>query len=90
MGAQLPAGDRVVLRHGGKLLQVASVGGAAGLVGAAWLSRLLEGILYGVEPGDPITFLGAGAAMLGVALLAAFLPARRALELDPAEALRAE
>jgi putative ABC transport system permease protein len=68
----------------------AVIGGAAGLILAFWLSRLLVGLLYGVEASDPVTFTVAGGAMIGVALLAAWLPARRALKLDPADALRTE
>jgi hypothetical protein len=68
----------------------AALGAAAGLASAFALSRLLEGILYGIEPGDPLTFVVAAGAMLGTALLAAWLPARRTLRLDPADALRSD
>jgi ABC-type lipoprotein release transport system permease subunit len=47
-------------------------------------------VLYGVGPSDPVTFLSAGAVLLGVASLAAWLPARRASRVQPMEALRAE
>jgi len=62
----------------------------AGLVGAAALTRLLQGILYGVEPLDPMTFAGTTAVLLTVAIAAAWLPARRAAAVDPMESMRAE
>ena len=65
--------------------------GVAGGLGAAWiLRRSIESMLFGVKPDDPVTF-GGVALLLGViSLLAAYLPARRAAQIDPASALRAE
>ncbi|MBW3535006.1 MAG: ABC transporter permease [Gemmatimonadetes bacterium] len=68
----------------------AAIGTAAGLGGAWALSRLLSSLLYGVSGTDALTFAGAGAVMGLVALAATWLPARRALGLDPSETLRAE
>ena len=61
-----------------------------GLGGALGVTRLLSALLYGVRPGDTPTFLAAGALLSGVALLACYLPGRRAAGLDPAVALRHE
>jgi ABC-type antimicrobial peptide transport system permease subunit len=62
----------------------------AGITGAWATTRLLTGVLYGVAPTDPLTFAGAAAALLLTALLAAFLPARRAAAIQPAEVLRSD
>jgi predicted permease len=61
-----------------------------GLLGAAALTRLLQGLLYGVEPLDPLTFAGTSLLLLAVGLLAAYLPARRASRVDPTVSMRAE
>ena len=78
---------RDVLR---RALSVIALGGAAGLVGALASSRVLAGLLFQVQPADPIA-LGAACILLGVvASAAAYLPARRATRVDPAIALRSE
>jgi putative ABC transport system permease protein len=59
-------------------------------VGAAVVTRLLRGMLYGVTPLDPFACLSAGVLLLVAAALACYLPARRAARLDPVRALRAE
>jgi len=61
-----------------------------GLGSALGLARLLQGQLYQVEPGDPFTFAGIGLLLALVALLACYIPARRATRVDPALALRSE
>ena len=63
---------------------------AVGLAGAAALSRGLGSLLYGVAPTDPTTFAAVAALLLGVATLAAYIPARRASRVDPTVALRHE
>ena len=77
----------LVLRHG---LSLAAIGIVIGLVGALALTRLMQGLLYGVRPNDPITFVAVAAALLLIALLASLLPARRATRVSPTIALRAQ
>jgi len=76
-----------VVRHG---LRLALAGIAVGVVGAFALSRLLQSMLVGVKPGDPGTFIAVSLLLLAVALVASYLPARRATKVDPMEALRYE
>jgi ABC-type antimicrobial peptide transport system permease subunit len=66
------------------------VGVAGGFAGALGLSRLISGLLFGVTPNDPATFVAIALAMLGVALAATYIPARRAASVDPITALRTE
>jgi ABC-type antimicrobial peptide transport system permease subunit len=71
-------------------LRLAAAGLALGVVGAWLLARAMQGMLFGVKAGDPATFAGALGALLAVAALAGYLPARRASRLNPAEALGSE
>jgi putative ABC transport system permease protein len=70
--------------------QLAIVGTLAGLAAALVLSGLMKSLLFGVGPRDPLTFLAAPLVLLAVALLAAYVPARRAARVSPMEALRSE
>lgn len=87
LGADAPRVLRGVLGQG---LALAGLGIALGLAGAFALQRVMAGMLYGVAATDPATLAGVSALMAFAALLAAFLPARRATRVDPMEALRAE
>lgn len=78
---------RLVLRD---TLSLAVIGVALGLVAAAFVARLLSGMLFGVAPLDPVTFAAAALVFLAVAVLASLLPARRALSVSAAVALRAD
>ena len=77
----------LVLRGGFRL---ALVGAVLGLVGAAALAGWLRGMLYDIEPLDPLTFGAVGLFVVGVGLLSTWLPARRAMRIDPVVALRAD
>ena len=78
---------RLFLRRG---LVVAAVGVALGLGGAAVLTRLMQSLLFGVGPADPLTYVVTPLVLAAVAVLATDLPARRAARVDPVETLRAE
>lgn len=72
----------------GSGLRLVLIGGAIGLAGALVLTQLLSGLLFGVSARDPLTFAGIISILAAVALLACYLPARRAMKLDPLDALR--
>jgi predicted permease len=77
----------LVLRQG---LSRAGLGLACGLAGALGLSRFLTSLLFEVKPSDPVAYVAVSFLMLGVALVASYLPARRAARIDPIVALRVE
>jgi len=81
---------RVMQKVVGDGAKITALGIAAGLAGAWALTRLLGGILFGVEALDPLTYGGMATLLLAVAVLAAYLPARRAAAVDPVESMRVE
>ena len=78
---------RQILSRG---LALAAGGAAIGLGSALWLTRVLRSLLFGVSPTDPLTFASVGAFLVAVALLACWLPARTAMRIEPASALRVD
>jgi predicted permease len=87
LGAESRSILQMVLRQG---LRLAIAGAVVGLVGALIVSHSMAGLLYGVRPTDPLTFASVALLLIGVALLASYIPARRALRVDPLTALRHE
>jgi putative ABC transport system permease protein len=87
LGAQRRNVLALVLKNG---LALAGVGIAAGVAGALILTRLMAGLLFEVRPGDPLTLIVVSAVLGAIALLATWLPARRAMSVDPMIALRYE
>jgi putative ABC transport system permease protein len=87
----LGAGAReIVLLVGGRTMALVLVALSAGLAGSLMLTRLLQSQLWGVTPTDPVTFGAVIALLVLVALTAAFIPIRRATDVNPAVALRCE
>ena len=87
LGASQGSVLRLVLREG---LVMALIGVLIGVAGSIGLTRLIATVLYGVEPTDPLTFVVVSLTLLSVALLACYVPARRAANVDPMAALRCE
>jgi predicted permease len=87
LGATRRDVQRLFLRQ---TLRPVLIGSVLGIAGAAVVSRVLESVLFGISPYDPIAFVGAPLVLLGVAATASFLPTRAALEVDPMVTLRYE
>ena len=87
LGAQRGNVLRMVLRQG---MTLTAIGIAAGLVASYWLTKYLKSFLFEVEPTDPSTFAAVAVLLAAVALLACWIPARRATRVDPMTALRYE
>ena len=87
LGADSGKVQRMILSEGGRLVVI---GLALGVAGALLLSRLMQGLLFGVAAHDPITLLGVGGLMAAVGVAACWVPALRAARIDPGIALRAQ
>ncbi len=85
LGASARDVRRQVLKQG---MVLAGIGVAAGLTASVALTRLMSALLYGVSPTDPVTYVVVASGLIGITLLASYLPARRAMRVDPMEALR--
>jgi predicted permease len=87
LGAQKSDVLQLVVGQG---MILAVVGEGIGIIGALGITRFMSSLLYGVKPTDPVTFVAVSLLLLGVALLACYIPARRATKVDPMVALRHE
>jgi putative ABC transport system permease protein len=87
LGARRAEVLRLVVGQGARL---AVCGVAVGLTGALLLTRLMRSLLYGVGASDPLTYVSVGALLMLVAVAASYIPARRAMHVDPIVALRYE
>ncbi len=87
LGAQVASVRRMIL---GQTLKLTLIGVALGLAGSFVVARFLTSLLFGVGMYDPLTFLGVAALLVAVALAASYIPARRAMRVDPIVALRYE
>ncbi|HXD33037.1 MAG TPA: ABC transporter permease [Pyrinomonadaceae bacterium] len=87
LGARATDVLKLVVKHG---MMLAGIGVLVGIGGAWILTRFMEGILFGVKPTDVLTFSAVSACLLFAALLACYIPARRATKVDPLVALRHE
>ena len=87
LGAQRSSIVRLVVRHG---LELTAAGIVTGLIGAAALTRVMANLLFGVSATDLVTFSSVPLLLAAIALLASYLPARRATRVDPLVALRYE
>jgi putative ABC transport system permease protein len=87
LGAQQGELRRMFVRHG---LGLAGIGVGVGLMAAVGLTQLMKSLLFGISPLDPLTYAAVPLVLAAAAVLASYLPARRASAVDPVEALRAE
>ena len=86
LGASASDVRRLVLGEG---LRLAGLGAALGLVGAMLATRLLRGLVFEIDPLDPVSIVIAALLLVGVSALASYVPARRAINVDPIATLRA-
>jgi ABC-type antimicrobial peptide transport system permease subunit len=87
LGAQRTDILRLILGQGGRM---AGLGIMIGFAAALGLTRLMTNLLFGVKPTDPLTFVAVAMLLCGIALAACYVPARRAMRVDPMVALRYE
>jgi putative ABC transport system permease protein len=86
LGADCARVQRMVLSEGGSLL---AIGLVLGVIGAFFATGVIRGLLFGVEPHDPTTFIGVSVGMAAIGLAACWIPALRAARIDPAITMRA-
>ncbi|MEX2152839.1 MAG: ABC transporter permease [Gemmatimonadaceae bacterium] len=85
LGADSGRVQRMILREGGVLL---AIGLVLGVAGAFFAARVIQGLLFGVAPHDPVTFIGVAVVMAAIGIVACWIPARRAARIDPAVTMR--
>jgi ABC-type antimicrobial peptide transport system permease subunit len=86
LGADGGRVQRMILLEGGRLV---AIGLVLGVIGAFFSARVMRGLLYGVGPHDPTTFIGVGVMMAVIGIVACWIPALRAARIDPAITMRA-
>jgi ABC-type antimicrobial peptide transport system permease subunit len=86
LGADSGRVQRMILREGGILV---AIGLVLGVIGAYFSAGIIRGLLFGVTPNDPMTYIGVGVTMATVGIIACWIPALRAARIDPAIAMRA-
>ena len=87
LGAEPGVVMRMFVKYG---LVLSGIGAVAGIAAAAGLSRLMSRLLFGVTPLDPVTYAAVPCVLIAAAMLASYVPARRAASVDPIRDLRAE
>jgi putative ABC transport system permease protein len=87
LGADRGAVERMILGEGGRLVVMGLLLGVAGALASG---RLIRGLLFGIEPNDPLTFAGAAVVMAAIGIMACWIPALRAARVDPAITMRAQ
>jgi putative ABC transport system permease protein len=87
LGADAGSVQRMFVGEGFRLV---AMGLVIGVIGAVALSRLIQGLLFGVQPNDPVTLVAVGVLMLATGVVACWIPATRAARVDPANMLRAQ
>jgi predicted permease len=87
LGADRGRVERMILKEGGALL---AIGLALGISGALLAAKVIRGLLFGVAPNDPVTFVGVAALMAVIGIVACWIPALRAARIDPAITMRAQ
>jgi ABC-type antimicrobial peptide transport system permease subunit len=85
LGADSARVQRMILREGGVLL---SIGLVLGIGGALVAARVIRGLLFGVAPHDPVTFVAVAVMMASIGIVACWIPALRASRIDPAITMR--
>jgi predicted permease len=85
LGAESGRVQRMILREGGVLV---ALGLALGVAGAIFAARVIRGLLFGVAPSDPATFVGVSLTMAAIGIIACWIPALRAARIDPAITMR--
>jgi len=87
LGAQASDVLRLIMKQG---ILLAGLGAGMGLVAASWMAHFLRSLLYGIQPEDPLTLGAVSLVLIAAALVATYIPARRASRVNPIDSLRSE